>query len=147
MLSAWLRPAAAVQSPAAEGWLGYAPAAGKLAKVWSLDCGLALWGRLRLDPDASQGKWWPRRAPVGLGPPGTTLSRRAVEQEARASRGPRLGRHRPPLAPAGGAELGVPEGGQLEETNPKMMKAGLDHGAAGGHPGRELRAPGFLKRF
>ena len=84
---------------------------------------------------------------MGLGPPGTSLSRRAVEQEARAPREPRLGRHRPPLAPAGGAELGVPEGSQLEETNPKMMKPGLDHRAAGGHPGRELRAPDFLKRF
>lgn len=53
---------------------------------------------------------------MGLGPPGTTLSRRAVEQEARAPCGPRLDLHRPPLAPAGGAELGVPKAGQQEET-------------------------------
>ena len=101
--SARLRPAAAVQSPAAEGWLRDAPTAGKLAEVRSRGCGLALWGRLRRDPDASEGKWRPRRAPVGLGPPGAAACRRAVVQEAQALREPRLGRHRPPLAPAGGA--------------------------------------------
>lgn len=108
--SARLRPAAAVQSPAAEGWQRDASKAGKLAEVRNRGSGLALWGRLRRDPDASEGKWRPRRAHVGLGRPGAAACRRAVVQEAQALRGPRLGRHRPPLAPSDGAELGSKRG-------------------------------------
>ena len=56
------RPAAAVQSPAAEGWLGEAPAAGKLAAVGNPGCGRGVLGRLRRDPGAAGGKWRPGQA-------------------------------------------------------------------------------------
>ncbi|XP_020940816.1 uncharacterized protein LOC102161210 [Sus scrofa] len=85
---------------------------------------------------------WKRRggpgrplAERGQGPAGVSACRLPVEREAQAPRGPRLGRHRPPLAPAGGAELGGPKGGPAvggnqvpkRRKNPQCILLGIFH--------------------
>lgn len=151
--SARLRPAAAIQSVAAEAWRGDAPVAEKLAAVGSLSCGLALWGQLRGDSGVLGGKWRPQEtlAERGLGPPrplGVAAYRRAVEGEAQPQREQTPGRQRPHLASAGGAELG-PEGAPALGRNrdPKRVSPGPHHPVTVGGPGLKLELRAVWKRF